>query len=71
MSNLNDFTPGNEVALANLERKHEEELNKLRRLVKQGEAVVEDFMPNIARCVIQDFGRLNEFLIEAKKVKAP
>lgn len=69
MSKLPEFTPGNEVALANLERRHKEELTKLRRLVKQGEAVVEDFMPNIGKCVIQDFGRLNQFLIEAKKVQ--
>lgn len=29
-------------------------------------AVVEDFMPNIGQCVLQDYQRLNEGLIEGK-----
>lgn len=45
------------------------EITRLRRLVKMGEAVVEDFMPNIGKCALQDYGRLNEFLIEAAKIK--
>lgn len=38
-------------------------------LIVQGLAVVEDFMPNVGRCVLQDFGRLNEFTVEAGKIK--
>lgn len=49
----------------------EAERDRLRALVKQGEAVVNDFMPNIGRCALQDYGRLNDFLIEAGKVTAP
>ena len=45
------------------------EIVKLRDLVLMGEKVVEDFMPNIGRCALQDYGRLNEFLIEAAKVR--
>lgn len=29
--------------------------------------VVEDFMPNIGQCALQDYGRLNTALIEANK----
>lgn len=47
----------------------ETELNRLRALVLMGEKVVEDFMPNIGKCALQDYGRLNEFLIEAAKVR--
>ena len=41
----------------------------MKRLVKMGEAVVEDFMPNIGACALQDYGRLNEFLIEAGQIR--
>ena len=46
-----------------------DELKRMRKLVKLGEAVVEDFMPNIGNCVLQDYGRLNEFLMEADRVR--
>jgi len=49
----------------------DEEIRQLRELVKMGEQVVEDFMPNIGRCALQDYGRLNTFLIEARKVPPP
>ena len=29
--------------------------------------VIEDFMPNIGQCALQDYGRLNTALIEADK----
>lgn len=45
------------------------ELTRLRKLVKMGEAVVEDFLPNVGKCVLQDYGRLNEFLIQAAQIK--
>ena len=47
----------------------ETELDRLLDIVAMGEKVVEDFMPNIGKCALQDYGRLNEFLIEAAKVR--
>lgn len=38
-----------------------------RALVRQLHAVVEDFMPNIGKCVLQDYKRLNDTLVEARK----
>ena len=38
-------------------------IRELRDLVKMGHEVVEDFMPNIAQCVLQDYGRMNASLI--------
>ena len=35
-------------------------------LVATGVEVVEDFLPNIGNCALQDIGRLNHFLIDAK-----
>lgn len=46
-------------------------LHEMQELVKMGEAVVEDFMPNIGQCALQDYGRLNTFLVEAAKVPKP
>lgn len=43
------------------------EVARLRKLVQTGLAVVKDFMPNIGKCVLQDYGRLNEFLIESSR----
>ena len=45
------------------------EIHKLRALVKDGEAVVNDFMPNIGHCALQDIGRLNQFLMEANNIE--
>lgn len=42
--------------------------DELRELIQTGVEVVEDFLPNIDKCVLQDYGRLNKFLIDAKKV---
>jgi hypothetical protein len=44
------------------------ERDDLRKLVAKGLAVVEDFMPNIGVCALQDYARLNEFLIEATRM---
>lgn len=38
-------------------------------LVLMGEDVVEDFMPNIGKCALQDYGRLNDFLIAAAALR--
>lgn len=46
----------------------ENENTELKKLVKMGEAVVEDFMPNIGKCALQDYGRLNEFLMAAAAI---
>ena len=43
------------------------EIQMLRELVKKGREVVEDFLPNIGNCALQDIGRLNEFLMETKE----
>jgi len=45
------------------------ELKRLRKLVVTGLEVVEDFMPNIGKCALQDYGRLNTFTIEADQVR--
>lgn len=37
------------------------------KLIKMLVEVIEDFMPNIGKCVLQDYGRLNTALIEADK----
>lgn len=44
------------------------EIEHLRALVLQGLAVVDDFLPNIGQCVLQDYGRLNEFCMEARRL---
>ncbi len=36
-------------------------------LAKTGYEVVLDFMPNVANCALQDYGRLNDFMIAAAK----
>lgn len=50
-------------------RAHEEECRRLRALLRMGVEVVEDFLPNIGSCALQDYGRLNEFLMQSKKEK--
>jgi hypothetical protein len=45
------------------------EIERLRSLVLKGEDVVMDFMPNIGRCAIQEFGRLNDFLLAAGELR--
>jgi hypothetical protein len=44
------------------------ELERLQALVLMGARVVNDFLPNIGRCALQDYGALNQFLLEAEKV---
>lgn len=41
-------------------------VDALKEELIRGVEVVEDFLPNIGKCVLQDYGRLNEFLIESK-----
>lgn len=54
----------------NRAEKAEAKAEQLERLVKMGEAVVEDFLPNIGRCVLQDYGRMNDFLMEANALNS-
>ena len=51
------------------EREMRQEILELRKLVKMGEAVVEDFLPNIGNCALQDIGRLNLFLMNASTLE--
>ncbi len=39
----------------------------MKKLLKMGLEVVEDFLPNVGNCALQDYGRLNEFMIQATK----
>jgi hypothetical protein len=41
------------------------DVEKMIELAKQGYEVVKDFLPNVAHCALQDYGRLNEFMIKA------
>lgn len=44
-----------------------DELTRLRLLVQMGKAVVDDFLPNIGRCALQDYERLNMFMVYADR----
>lgn len=41
---------------------------ELERILNNGVLVVEDFLPNIGQCALQDYGRLNDFMNESKAV---
>ena len=41
------------------------DVEKMIELAKQGYEVVKDFLPNVGQCALQDYGRLNEFMIKA------
>lgn len=45
------------------------EIETLRKLVVKGLDVVNDFMPNIKSCVLQDYGRMNTFTVDAEEVR--
>ena len=45
------------------------EVESLKKTIRMGELVVEDFMPNIGKCVLQDYGRLNQFLMDAAQIE--
>ena len=45
-----------------------ERIAELEALGRKLTEVVEDFMPNIGKCVLQDYGRLNEALIESNRL---
>lgn len=41
------------------------EAEAYRELAKMGYEVVKDFLPNVAQCALQDYGRLNDFMMKA------
>jgi len=41
------------------------QLEDERSLAKMGYEVVKDFLPNVGQCALQDYGRLNDFMIMA------
>jgi hypothetical protein len=45
--------------------------NNVRKLISDLVAVIDDFLPNIGKCVLQDYGRLNTALIEAREFLLP
>lgn len=40
-------------------------LDDERSLAKMGYEVVKDFLPNVGQCALQDYGRLNDFMMMA------
>lgn len=36
-------------------------------LARTGYEIVQDFLPNVGQCALQDYGRLNQFMIDAAK----
>jgi len=44
------------------------EIQRLKEMVAKGKRVVEDFLPNIANCALQNYGELNEFMIESEQL---
>mgnify|MGYP001606641790 FL=1 len=45
------------------------EIARLRKLVIKGLGVVNDFLPNIGQCALQDYEGLNMFCVEAEAEK--
>ena len=41
------------------------DVEKMIELAKMGYEVVKDFLPNVGQCALQDYDRLNEFMIKA------
>lgn len=37
-------------------------------LLEKARLVIEDFLPNVGHCALQDYGRLNDVLIDSAKV---
>ena len=43
-------------------------IRELEALVAMGVAVVDDFLPNIGKCALQDYGRMNDFMVQARPI---
>jgi len=52
------------TAVVSLNNQH---VDDIRSMGKMGYEVVQDFLPNVAQCALQDYGRLNDFMIMAAK----
>jgi len=46
-------------------RANSQTLEDMRELAKLGYEVVKDFLPNVGQCALQDYGRLNDFMMKA------
>ena len=42
-------------------------VDDIRSMGKMGYEVVKDFLPNVGQCALQDYGRLNDFMILASE----
>ena len=40
----------------------------MRNTLESAIKVIEDFLPNIGKCVLQDYGRLNDVLVESSSL---
>lgn len=49
----------------------QKENDELRHLLSDAIATIDDFMPNIGRCALQDYERLNRVKIEAAQILSP
>ena len=47
--------------------KNNQHVDDIRSIAQMGLEVVEDFLPNVGQCALQDYGRLNDFMILATK----
>jgi hypothetical protein len=61
------ITEGGDIFFKAVVQANSLRIRELRELLKMGNEVVEDFMPNVGQCVLQDYGRLNDFLTKAKE----
>ena len=62
---INDEGRSNSAYWYERAMKAEARLAEADALIAKGLAVVHDFLPNIGRCVLQDYQRMNEFCSEA------
>lgn len=44
------------------------DLAAMRNTLAQAIAVIEDFIPNVGHCVLQDYGRLNDVLLDSARL---
>ena len=55
-----------EIFFTAVVRANNQEMEDMRELAKMGMEVVKDFLPNVSKCVLQDYGRMNDFLVKAE-----
>lgn len=54
-----------EIFFTAVVRANNQEMEDMRELAKQGWEVVNDFLPNVSKCALQNYGALNDFMIKA------